>query len=333
MSSSVTVEIHPSQFPEQVRAQLGESLRARRINHKFHYESVRQAMKWLELHEVYSPSRNDPDCAALYNRSFAAALERILAGRVHLVGLGCGGGQKDARLIAALRSRNIAASYSPVDVSVAMVLVARQTVLEYLGSAECFPLVCDLAIADDLPEYVERRFNTGNAKTRLPESRLFTFFGMIPNFEPQVILPRLAAMVRPRDLLLFSANLAPGKDYAAGVEKIVPLYDNTLTREWLSIFLSDVGVEKEDGQIRFAIEDDAGLKRIAAYFEFSRAREVQVDAERFAFSAGDSIRLFFSYRHTPALIKSLLQENGLSVGGQWITQSEEEGVFLVARKP
>src|SRR5262249_5394899 len=102
---------------------------------------------------------------------------------------------------------------------------------------------------------------------------------------------------------------------------------------WLMIFLLDLGLEKEDGRIRFTTEDHAGLKRIAAYFEFSRAREVQVDAEHFAFSAGDSIRLFFSYRHTPALVESSLREHGLCVLDQWITHSEEEGVFLVARTP
>ena len=66
---------------------------------------------------------------------------------------------------------------------------------------------------------------------------------MIPNFEPQVILPRLAGMIRPEDYLLLSANLAPGADYAAGVQRILPLYDNTLTREWLMTFLLDLGVE------------------------------------------------------------------------------------------
>ena len=102
-------------------------------------------------------------------------------------------------------------------------------------------------------------------------ARLITFFGMIPNFEPQVILPRLAGLVRPADYLLFSANLAPGADYAAGVQRILPLYDNALTRDWLMTFLLDLGVEANDGELRFAVEDDpagSGLKRVAAYFQF-----------------------------------------------------------------
>ena len=34
---------------------------------------------------------------------------------------------------------------------------------------------------------------------------------MIPNFEPEQILPKLASLVRPKDFLLFSANLRRAK--------------------------------------------------------------------------------------------------------------------------
>ncbi|MEK7782181.1 MAG: hypothetical protein AAB370_11840, partial [Verrucomicrobiota bacterium] len=99
MSSVVNVAIHESQSPENVRRDLLESLRTRRVNHKFHYDSVKQTNKWLALHQVYSPSRNDADCATTYDQAFAEAVDRITAKQVHLIGLGCGGGQKDARLL------------------------------------------------------------------------------------------------------------------------------------------------------------------------------------------------------------------------------------------
>jgi hypothetical protein len=155
---------------------------------------------------------------------------------------------------------------------------------------------------------------------------------MIPNFEPQVILPRLAGLVRNGDTLLFSANLAPGSDYAAGVRRILPLYDNDLTRDWLLTFLFDLGVEKRDGQLRFVIEDAAsGVKRVAAYFRFNRRQTISVDDQEFTFQSGESIRLFFSYRHTPVLVRKLLAQHKLQVLEEWITKSQEEGVFLVSR--
>ena len=116
-------------------------------------------------------------------------------------------------------------------------------------------------------------------------SRIVTFFGMIPNFEPKQILPKLASLVRPKDFLLFSANLAPGKDYAAGVKKVLPQYDNPLTRDWLMTFLLDLGMERNDGKLRFKIETDSasGLKRIVAGFHFTRSRRIEVESEAFDF--------------------------------------------------
>src|SRR5882724_9146293 len=103
MSSLVQLNIHSSAFPENVTRDLIESLRSRRINHKFHYDSVKQTQKWLALHHAYSPSRTDENCAAIYERSFEAVAARSGKSKLHLLGLGCGGGQKDAGLLKLLR--------------------------------------------------------------------------------------------------------------------------------------------------------------------------------------------------------------------------------------
>ena len=327
MPSAVNVTIHASQFPDNVRRDLLTSLRSRQVNHKFHYDSVKQTNQWLALHQAYSPSRNDDDCALTYNRAFAGAVATIESEAIHLLSLGCGGGQKDTRLLKLLRAAGKEVSYTPCDVAVAMTLVARQTALAVVPEGKCFPLICDLATADDLPEIL-----TQHGSSRSP--RLLTFFGMIPNFEPDNILPKLAALIRPEDFLLLSANLAPGADYAAGVQKILPQYDNALTRDWLLTLLIDLGVERGDGDLRFGIENESGgngLKKIVARFQFTRARELLVEDERFAFSVGEMIQLFFSYRYMPGLVRRALADCGLKVEEEWITKSGEEGVFLVRR--
>ena len=323
MSSVASVRIHASQFPENVRQDLIASLRSRRVNHKFHYDSVKQTQKWLALHQAYSPTRTDVDCQAVYEQGFQAAAARIKSPRTHVIGLGCGGGQKDTRLLNLLKKTGRQIFYTPCDVSPAMVLTARQTALASMPDKNCFPFVCDLATAKDLTTTFASRFT-------FPASRLTTFFGMIPNFEPQIILPKLASLVRPKDFLLFSANLAPGADYAAGVKTVLPQYDNSLTRDWLMTFLLDLGVERNDGKLRFKIEDDrmTDLKRIVARFHFARARRVEVDGETFNFHAGETIRLFYSYRYTPERVRKVLNHYGLEVCERWIAKSGEEGVFL-----
>lgn len=324
--SAVKVVIHPSQFPEQVRRDLLESLRSHRVNHKFHYDSVKQTNQWLALHQVYSPSRIDEDCAATYDRAFTAAVSRIKARRVHLIGLGCGGGQKDTRLLKLLKARGKEVFYTPSDVSVAMTLVARQSALAVVAEEHCCPLVCDLATTTNLAELI--------ATQPSPRAtRLLTFFGMIPNFEPGEILPKLTSLVRRRDHLLFSANLAPGPDYAAGVRKILPQYDNEATREWLLTFLLDLGVERRDGELRFGIERAANsLRRVVARFQFQRSRTISVEGVHFRFRRGQAVRLLFSYRYTPEFVRQQLAQHGLSVSDQWLTKSGEEGVFLCRRQ-
>ncbi len=348
MRAPVQVTIDPSQFPDQVRSELLKSLRRRQINHKFLYEGVSQTEKWLALHEAYSPARTDPDCQATYERAFKEAI-RLISQRmrelktadaspkgkksqqneyeVHLIGLGCGGGQKDARLLELLTAAGNEVAYTPVDVSTAMVLVARERVTAFVPSSRCYPVVLDLATTKASPALFAKNF---------PQAiRLISFFGMIPNFEPQLILPKLTRLVGPGDWLLLSANLAPGSNYEQGVKKIRPLYDNKLTREWLMEFLQNIGIEKSDGQMLFRIEemqsDGTSYRRIAAHFCFKRTQHIRVESTDFDFKAGESLRLFFSYRYTPGLLRSLLAEYGLKVRDQWITKSREEGVFLLEK--
>jgi L-histidine N-alpha-methyltransferase len=312
------VTIHSSQFPENVRRDLLASLRERRINPKFHYDSLKQTLKWLALHEAHSPARTDRNVLGIYDHAFAATAKAISSKRLHVIGLGCGGGQKDARLLELLKQAGKTISYTPSDVSVAMTLVARAAALKVLPAENCFPLVCDLATAEDLPTVLANR-----------RPALFTFFGMIPNFEPGNILPKLAALVQKKDYLLFSVNLAPGSDYAAGVKAILPQYDNALTREWLMTLLLDLGIERTDGRLVFGVEDGAvKLKRVVAGFHFLRAREIMVHGETFNFQRGETIRLFFSYRYTPDRVVRLLARHGLKVQAEWLADSGEEGVFL-----
>jgi uncharacterized SAM-dependent methyltransferase len=310
MNAPATVLIDPSQFPEAVQQDLVNSLRTRQVNQKFHYVSYRQAEKWLAVHDAHSPARKDPDCKAIYEKAFTAAARAAVD---VVISLGSGGGQKDARLLAKLARRKV--NYTPVDVSVPLALTARARALEVLPEDQVRPgLVCDLATA---------------ARVMFEASpKLMTFFGMLPNFEPNEIIPRIAAWLGRKDYLLCSANLAPGTDYTKGVQKVLPQYDNALTNDWLVTFLSDLGVKKDSGMVEWSIEPSSGLLRITAHFRFSEPAQISYANNEFKFGPGDTIRLFYSYRYTPYLLEKLLSAQGLQVNNQWVTRSGEEGLFL-----
>jgi uncharacterized SAM-dependent methyltransferase len=326
MLSTINVTVHASQFPECVKETLLAGLRSRRIAPKFHYQSYKQAQLWLALHRACSPAWLDPDCERIYQQGFEAAAGSLPERQVNVAGLGCGGGYKEARLLALLAAREKALSYAPCDAGLPLLLTAVGKARETHPALPCRPLLCDLALAADLPEIL--------GQIEQPDARrIITFFGMMPNFEPDVILPKLADLTRAGDLLLLSANLAPGPDYRAGVQRVLPGYDNPPTRAWLGAFLEDLGAKPDDGVLDFSIEESAGLLRIAGDFRFLRERELIVHDEPFVFRPGAVVRLFFSYRHTPGLIRQLFQAHGFRVIGQWITKSGEEGVFLCRKQP
>lgn len=321
--SGAHVFIDRSQFPENVRRDLIHSLRAGAINHKFHYESYKQAAKWLALHEAYSPARTDVSCLRIYDDAFAATVRECKVARTHLVGLGVGGAQKEARLAELFRAQSKQIAVTVSDVSLPLVLVARERLLGVATS--CHAAVFDLATVQNISEVVEPNVRD------LP--RIVTLFGIMPNFEPALLMAQLGALLRPDDLLLLSANLAPGSDYAAGVETILPQYDNALTRDWLMTLLLDLGFSADDGDLRFFIEVDGDqLRRITAHFELRRARDLPVLGERLSFAVGQRLRVFFSYRHTVSSVTALMAKHGIEVAQHWLNDSGEEGVFLCRKK-
>ncbi len=328
----VAVLIHPSQFPGAIDEAFCESLRSRRMNHKFHYDTPKQALRWLRVHEAFSPARQDPFCLVAYDEATLAAARALGPGDIDVISLGCGGGQKELGLLRALRSLHPArrVRYIPTDVSVSLTFVAREAALaDGLAAKDCEPVVLDLARAADWGQALQSVLRPG-------AQRVVTFFGMMPNFSPTGVLPRLAGLLRPKDVLLVSANLAPGKNYAAGVRKILPLYDNPLTGEWLFSVLADLGAEQDDGRMEFRIAlcpDGSGLLRVEADFVFRKAATLRYGGKEWRCKKGERFGLFFSYRHTPGQVGNLFGRHRLVVQSQWLNAAGDEGVFLIGARP
>lgn len=302
-----------------VRRNLLTALLSRRVPHKFHYDSIKQTNRWLRLHREYSPYYTSTDMQAAYQMAAEASASALTGNPdVCVISLGCGGGAKDRLVIEALRKGGCEVVYAATDVSVGMVLVAGNAV-EALATTRL--LVWDMEETEDWAAV----FSEWHAPA---EPRVICFFGMLPNFEP-LILERLAAMARPCDLVLLSANLAPGTDYEEGMRRILPQYNNAGTRDWLMTFLLDLGVEAGQGALHFGTEEKAGLKRVTCHFKFTRKTTIEVEGEQISFEPEERCRLFFSYRYTPALISELARRYGLSVLQQWISANEEEGVFML----
>lgn len=326
-SPCVPVAIHPSLFPDAVHARLRASFQARRIHGAFHYDTARRAHRWMAVHAAHAPAPTTSDAFSLYDRSAGEAVSALEQGPWACIGLGCGSGHKEARVVAALAARGMARAYLPVDVSVPLVLVSREAALARVPGLEVHGIAADLSEADDLVAAIGPWLAPG-------ARRFFTLFGMFPNFEPGFLFARLAAWLNPGDRVIFSANLAPGPDLGAGVRQVLPQYDNPETRAWLRTLLEDHGVAPDSGRVEFRIETDEGLPgcaRIAADWVVAKASGLVLERETFDLEPGARLRLFFSYRHTPETIESGARMRGLRIQGSWMAASGEEGVFVAER--
>ncbi len=135
--------------------------------------------------------------------------------RVDVIGLGCGGGQKDTRLLKLLKAGGKEIFYTPCDVSTAMVLTARNAALAVLPAENCFPFVCDLATADDLRKIIGRVAVSATQtilgrRHAVPPGiwRTDHLLRHDSEFRAGTILPKLASLVR-EEIICCSAPIWP----------------------------------------------------------------------------------------------------------------------------
>lgn len=305
MSSSLRpVWIHSSLDADSLRRKRESSMSRGEINSIFLYESARQSDLWLKLHAAHSPARQD-SVQKIY-QAIAQSVAATVIGPVSVVALGCGGSEKDQFLLKSLGSIH---SFFPIDTSVTLSLLSA-------SMSDSLPIEQVVPCAGDLRDWPSLASDLNQWDKNHP--RVFTFYGMLPNFEPGEAFELLRSWIRPGDHLLLSTNLSPAEDetddsYRRATEKILPQYDNPETREWLWRVVQDWGLEQEFENPKFTIEPSEGLLRFVAACQHRKN--------------GKPLRLFFSYRYTPARLRATAEQYGFRIVTEFIDPSREEGVW------
>ncbi len=318
------VWMHPSAGFEHQAKVRDEARRTNVIPPACHYLSTHQAELWRHVHEAHSPAFGEDETRSLY-RSFFQQTTPFFAGNSHVVALGCGGSHKDMDLLQVMtEDGNPALRFTPQDVSPSLALMsaqqARQLDPRWRPTA-IQPVVGDLLAMSDLAAWL--------ASNEQEPARLITAFGLLPNFEPEVFLPWLKALLRPQDVLLLSANLAPvpskedrpekREAYITATKKILPQYDNDETRTWLLRVLYEWGWEDEMNLERYKMRP------------VQRGGLLCCEASAVWQNSGERLELFRSYRYTPGRLQELLASHGFKIGPGEIAPNREEGVWLVQR--
>ena len=320
------IAVHESASPEFLREQVIADLRESRIHPHLLYAGLRQASLWTALHHAISPAQRDATCAGMYEEAFAYLTKELHGNIAHVISLACGDGSKDTWCLQQVRASGRAAIYSPVDLSIDLVLTAARHIREALPGLQTTPLLSDLRRCPVLPAILKQFDPSGS-------ERIILLLGAIHNFWPADILRSVLYPVRSQDQLLLGVNLAPEKTYDTALSSILAQYDNAPTRSWLMGALSELGLSLDDGTLIFSIASSPmpGLKRIEAQFKFARDRRISIYGESVELESGQELGVFLSYRFTPAHIGTFVREAGLAVTKTWIAANEQEGLFLCRR--
>jgi len=260
------------------------------------YSSPALGRLWQKVHLACSPFPRRPGVRRLYAKP-ASILRRKLSRDYALVALGCADGLKESLLLGKLPP--------PAH------LLAADTNLALVRRA-----------ARRLPGRQKRAFQIDLSRPlpalHLPPSttKLFTLFGVLPNLNPLPLLRRICRSMQPGDLLLFSANLAPGKSGFAGARKVLSQYDNPPTRNWLEEAVRRYRSRLPQGRIHFGVFPDPRQKSLARI----EARWI---------SRKKPVIVFSSRRPTVFQVEAWLRPVGLTLVARFLDPRGEEGVWLV----
>ena len=309
------VLVDQSVSPAAHRAGMLAALRDGVVDNRFHYVGERSARMWRELASAHSPAHADDGLAA-YDAAARAALDALPAGPVHLVGVACGDGVKERRLLGALAAAGRHDLFAtPVDVSVPLATAASQAMAAVPGVQATSALAVDITAVTDLSPLLP---------PRLPGARLVTLFGVISTLGPGAMAPA-ASLLTAGDVLMVSANLLPDRPGAR--DDVMAQYDNAPTRAWLGAVLEDIGVAGA-GDISFRWEDSGGAVTIVGEVTPPTPVVARVDGITLDLPAGRPIRVLQSFRHSPEGLAQLLRGAGAAQVVTCVSPSEEEGVAV-----
>ena len=293
------------------------------------YATPFQAMRWLALHEAWSPARRDDGVQAAYDEVFGVLSHKLGDGPWTLASLGCGGGQKEERFLRG--ARRMPESALVVDISPGLALTSHARVSPF---CEAHAGVIDLELNPVPSPWCESLLLGRQDQGRLP--RVVFLLGMLPNMDLAHAARLLSSWTVRGDWIVLSANLASRDECALGLPGVIPQYDNPETRAWLSGFLEWQGIPAGGFEWSFGVEPEPALGGGGARITVdavmhARALLAVPGHEPVAWEAGRRARVFQSLRMTREAALGFGREAGLECVHGASDGGSREGVFLLRR--
>ena len=276
------------------------------------YSHPSLARLWKKVHLTCSPFYQRPAVRRLYTQPATVLRARLRHAPYHLFALGCAEGLKESLLLRKLPKPSLLLT---ADTCLSMAKFAARKLPARAKVARQINLTSTRSLSRLFLSTIPQ------PKSKIPSpARLITLFGVLPNLDPLPLLRCLAKNMAPNDLLLFSANLAPGKDGRRGALRVLPQYDNPLTHKWLQGVALRTRPRLSPGSIHFGVYPDTTQSSLSC-----------IEA-RWVVENKPTHTLFSSRRPTLSQVESWIQTSGLTCIRRWIEPKGEEGVWLTTRK-
>jgi uncharacterized SAM-dependent methyltransferase len=294
------------------------ALRQRYLAEKFFYWFPLSVKAWLELCRGEQPYKNFSRSYQLVARHAGDIAGRWQGGRLEVVSLGAGQGDKDLLLLQALAACGVSLRYRPVDSSQALLEMAVR------GAAEA-----GLAVRGLKADVAEPRTAQALAASAT-EPRLYLILGnSLGVLDPVEFLGALRNLLRREDHLLVDGEIFDARETLVG-------YDNPVNRRFAFAPLASLGLEEgRDGALVFSSEVDSGregLYRVTKYFRAARRLEIPVAGHRLTLEAEERISMNCSYKYSRPAFLRLVQETGsFELFEEYL--SEDERFLLVLAGP
>ena len=271
-----------------------EAVEARDLPEKFFFWFPRSAAEWSAL-------TGDEELYGGLNQTWkelgaeAPALARHFGGRIPVISFGAGDGSRDRLLMNALKAAGSECLYFPVD--------ASQCLLEMACAGaedEDFEAV---GIKGDISSPVHLIYAADAAEP----PRLFVMSGnTMGSFDPLAEIRYIAQCMKPEDRLIID-----GEIYDAA--KSMVRRDNPASRKFVGALLASVGIENDDGEIRFNHKRDErhdGLHLFTRSFRAGRDLSATVAGQEISLERGELIGMNFQYVYEPEAFRWLVSGHG-----------------------